>query len=215
MIGRVQYISQSNAQGDHLDHIQRIVESGGDWVQLRVKDRSEAEVKELAIQAKELCSKTGTQLIINDFPHIAAEVKADGVHLGKNDLAPKLAREMVGPDMIIGGTANTFEDIEYLADQGVNYIGLGPFRFTTTKKNLSPVLGHEGYRNLISQARDRGIHIPIIAIGGILLEDVPELMKTGIHGIALSGLITHAESPSALISQLQTLTQDETVGNRR
>ena len=136
-------------------------------------------------------------LIINDNPALVHAIGADGVHLGKTDMAPTEARRLLGPDFIIGGTANTFADIEQLTAAGVNYIGLGPFRFTTTKQNLSPILGLAGYQALLAQVRAAGLAVPIVGIGGIVLADVPALLATGLHGVAVSGAITHAADPVA------------------
>ncbi|MGL4805757.1 MAG: thiamine phosphate synthase [Bacteroidales bacterium] len=133
-----------------------------------------------------MCKSMGTTFIINDDPELANEVCADGVHLGKNDMPVAEARRLMGNNTIIGGTANTFEDIERLVSEGVNYIGLGPYRFTKTKDKLSPVLGIEGYRTILAKCKEAGINTPIIAIGGITLEDIPELMKAGAHGVAMS-----------------------------
>jgi len=101
-------------------------------------------------------------------------------------------------DFLIGATTNTFEDIRQAARSGASYIGLGPFRFTQTKKRLSPILGLEGYRRIISQCEEAGIHLPIYAIGGIELEDIPDLMKAGVHGIAISGSIIRADNPAEM-----------------
>ena len=88
---------------------------------------------------------------------------------------------------LVGATANTFEDILKADREGASYIGLGPYRYTETKKNLSPILGLEGYRKIIGQCREAGLEIPIFAIGGIEFEDIAPLMETGIEGIAVSG----------------------------
>ena len=117
------------------------------------------------------------------------------VHLGKNDMPVDEARKMLGRGRIIGGTANTFADVERLSRQGADYIGCGPFRFTTTKKNLSPVLGLEGYRDITAQMKAHDIQLPIVAIGGILHRDIPAIMQTGVTGIAVSGAILNAENP--------------------
>ena len=130
---------------------------------------------------------------------------ADGVHLGKNDMPVDKAREMAGNGFIIGGTANTFEDISRLAAQGADYIGCGPFRFTTTKKNLAPVLGSEGYRRLVAGMKAGGIALPIVAIGGICLADIPEILSTGVSGIALSGSILRAADPVAEMRKIAAL----------
>ena len=120
---------------------------------------------------------------------------ADGVHLGKLDMPVAEARRILGPDRIIGATANTFDDIARAAAAGVDYIGLGPFRFTQTKSNLSPILGLEGYRSLLTQCRRAGITLPVVAIGGITAADIADLCATGIRGIALSGALLTADDP--------------------
>ena len=97
---------------------------------------------------------------------------------------------------IIGGTANTFDDIRRLAEQGADYIGCGPYRFTTTKQKLSPVLGLEGYGRLLQQMREAQIHVPLVAIGGITEADIPALLQTGVQGIALSGSILRDDNPA-------------------
>jgi thiamine-phosphate pyrophosphorylase len=160
-----------------------------------MKETSLADVETVALQAKSLCDIYGAALYINDHVETGMKVKATGVHLGKLDMSPSEARTLAGDGYIIGGTANTWEDILELYRQGVDYIGLGPFRFTATKKNLSPVLGMEGYRNIIRLCRKNEINLPIVAVGGITLSDIPELMSTGISGIALSSAILNAEDP--------------------
>ena len=111
--------------------------------------------------------ENATTFILNDRVELAALIGADGVHLGKNDMSPMEARSILGPQAIIGGTANTFDDILRLIDESVDYIGLGPFRFTSTKKNLSPVLGIEGYAHIFQLCKEHNINIPIVAIGGL------------------------------------------------
>ena len=115
------------------------------------------------------------------------------------------ARQILGKNFIIGGTANTFEDVRMHAEAGADYIGCGPFRFTTTKKNLSPVLGLEGYTDIVSKMKAEGINLPIVAIGGITKEDIPSLMKTGITGIAISGSVLRAENPIEEMKEIITI----------
>ena len=191
MISQLHYITQENEALSHLDCVKQACLNGADWIQLRIKNEPTSKVMELAKEAKDICSDYNTKLIINDYPEIALETNADGIHLGKKDMLPSEARKIIG-DKIIGGTANSTEDILFLIEQGIDYIGLGPFRFTSTKENLSPVLGLDGYQTIIETLkRDREDIPPIIAIGGIVLEDIHDLMLTGVHGVAISGTITN------------------------
>lgn len=187
MIPKLHYISQGNTPTEHLENIQKACTSGAELVQLRLKNVTEKEVLNAANKAREITSHFQTRLIINDYYKVAKQVKADGVHLGKQDADPTLVRTTLERWQIIGGTANTYDDCKNLIDKKVDYIGLGPFRFTKTKANLSPVLGYNGYLTIIEELQTA---IPIIAIGGITLTDVPELINTGIHGIAASEEIT-------------------------
>lgn len=193
--GNLQFISHKNEHYGYLDGIALALEGGCKWIQLRMKGCPESEVLQTAAKAKELCRKHSAILIIDDYAEIALEV-ADGVHLGKNDMPVSKARNLLGNNFIIGGTANTIDDVRKLYAEGADYIGCGPFRFTTTKEKLSPVLGLDGYRDIIRQMREESIGIPLVAIGGILLEDVGDIMKTGVNGIAVSGAILNANDPA-------------------
>ena len=194
VIDKIHYISQAPEKGSHLTAIEKVLRSGGKWIQLRVKEQEENIVLDLAIAAKKLCAQYGAKLIVNDYPWIALKSGADGVHLGLDDMPVPEARTILGKSKCIGGTANTFGDILGRAAEGVDYIGLGPYRFTNTKKNLSPVLGLEGYVSILEQIQKAGIHTPMIAIGGIELEDIRPLLASGLHGIAVSGLLTRNDN---------------------
>jgi len=201
-ISNLQFITQETHGLSHSEVCKKAIESGIDWVQLRMKDVSDEVYISEAKKCKAICEKNNATLILNDRVDIAIEVDADGVHLGKNDCSPSEARNLLGVDKIIGGTANTFEDIEYLLDQGVDYIGLGPFRFTETKKNLSPVLGLDGYEDVVKKCKQAGIDTPMVAIGGIELTDIEAIRTTEIYGIALSGLIAKSEDMNNTIKQI-------------
>lgn len=209
MIDKLHYISQNPVNGTHLNAIKEVLEAGGKWIQLRIKDQPEADILEFALQANAMCADFDAKLIVNDYPIIAAQSGAYGLHLGLTDMPIREARAIVGDKMIIGGTANTFEHIVQRVADGADYIGLGPFRFTSTKQNLSPIIGLDGYERLMNQIVQAGIRIPIIAIGGIEEQHVSSLMKTGIYGVAVSGALTNradlSEQISSLYHELQTL----------
>lgn len=167
------------------------------WVQLRHKDASIAQLLTEGGRIAELCHKHEALFIIDDHVELVNELGADGVHLGKNDMPVDEARRQLGPSVIIGATANTFADIEAAAKAGADYIGLGPFRFTSTKKNLSPVLGTHGYTDILARCRQAGIELPVVAIGGITDGDIPAILSTGVAGIALSSSVLGAANPAA------------------
>ena len=203
----IQFISHSNERCSYLDGIRLALEGGCKWVQLRMKDAPDEQVTRLGVQARGLCDRYGAKLILDDRVELVAKTSADGVHLGKNDMPIAQAREILGPGKIIGGTANTFEDIVAHWKAGADYIGCGPFRFTTTKKNLSPILGLEGYRDIVARMKDAGITLPLVAIGGITAEDIPAILETGVDGIAVSGTVLRAEDPAAEMAKLIELTK--------
>lgn len=198
----IQFISHYTDKIGYLDSIRLALEGGCRWVQLRVKNATINELRPMALEAQRMCREAGATFIIDDQVALVKEIGADGVHLGKNDMPVAEARKVLGPNFIIGGTANTFDDVRMHYEAGANYIGCGPFRFTTTKEKLSPVLGLEGYRSIVSQMREEGIILPIVAIGGITADDIPDIMKTGVTGIALSGTVLRAEDP---IQEMQRL----------
>jgi thiamine-phosphate pyrophosphorylase len=192
-----------DASIDHLQQIESACRAGIRWIQLRMKQASDEEVRETALAAKRICSDHACTLIIDDRVEVAAAVGAEGVHLGKEDMTVSEARRLLGAGKIIGGTANVVEDILEHYRQGADYIGLGPYRYTTTKKKLSPILGLEGYRQIIDRLRAEQMAIPVIAIGGIGVEDVAPLLDTGLAGVAFSGMLVHAADPKVLVKALE------------
>ncbi|QRR00779.1 thiamine phosphate synthase [Dyadobacter sandarakinus] len=203
VIGRLQFISQETEEMSHLDSIRLALEAGCRWIQLRIKGRTEEEILAMAREAIQLCDRFGARLIINDHPRVARTVQAYGLHLGLTDMPIPEARSLVSRKMIIGGTANTWEDIQSRIAEGADYIGLGPFRFTRTKQNLSPILGTDGYARLMQQMTENRFQTPIIAIGGVTPEDIDVLRQTGIYGVALSSALIGAADPKATVSQIQ------------
>ncbi len=209
-----QYISHFTPTIGYVEGIRMALEGGCKWIQLRMKDASAEEVLVNAEEALHLCRQYGAKFILDDHVELVERAGADGVHLGKNDMPVDEARKILGNGKIIGGTANTIEDIVRLHKQGADYIGCGPFRFTTTKKKLSPVLGLEGYKSIVQNMRDKGIDLPIVAIGGITVADIPAIMATGVTGIALSGAILGAADPVAMTEDiLKTLEPFEKQGS--
>lgn len=206
----LQFITHPSPRFSITEEVKMVIEGGCRWVQLRLKDLSDDEIRPIAEEIIPLCKDTETFLILDDRVELANELRVHGVHLGKQDMSVNDARELLGPHAIIGATANTIDDIIALKGIDVDYIGLGPFRFTETKKRLSPVLGLDGYRSIIAAKHNAGIELPVVAIGGITLEDVPSIMSTGIDGIAMSGAIISADNPVEYTQQvIETILQSK------
>ncbi|MBO8473371.1 MAG: thiamine phosphate synthase [Bacteroidetes bacterium] len=192
---KVQFISHHTEKYSYADSVRLALKGGCKWIQLRMKDASEDEILETASQVRKMCDRYEAVFILDDHVRLVEKTGADGVHLGKNDMPVDEARRLLGNGKIIGGTANTLDDIIMHCSRGADYIGCGPFRFTTTKKNLAPVLGLEGYKEIMEGLGKAGIKIPVAAIGGITVEDIPAIMATGINGIAISGSVLKADDP--------------------
>ena len=190
----LQFITHHTDCYDEIAGTRAVLEGGCRWVQLRMKDSPVEEVLRIGREIGKLCREHDAKFILDDHVKLVRELNADGVHLGKHDMPVSEARRILGREYLIGATANTFEDIERGAGQGADYIGLGPFRFTQTKRNLSPVLGIEGYRTIMERCRNAGITLPVVAIGGITAADVEDILTAGVTGIALSGALLQAES---------------------
>ena len=203
----VQFITHHTDRYSYIDSATLALKGGCKWVQLRMKDADKELIYNTALQIKALCREYNATFIIDDHVDIAKSVGADGVHLGKLDMPIAEARQLLGNKFLIGGTANTFQDVKNHYESGADYIGCGPLRYTTTKSNLSPILGYDGYKKIIEQMRDAQINIPIVAIGGIIESDIPHLMQIGLNGIALCGTILRAENPINEMNNIIKLTE--------
>ncbi len=195
-ISSLQYITCGKTAQDIEREVRSVLNGGIDWIQLRMKEATNKELLEVAKRVRELCYSYNATFIVNDNPQVALESKADGVHLGKGDMPTSVVREIYGNKIIIGRTANSVRDIEILSKQKIDYIGLGPYKFTTTKENLSDILGIEGYISTFSALKSMDIAPPFtVAIGGIELSDIAQLASIGgIDGVAVSGSISRSDN---------------------
>ncbi|MCK8520852.1 thiamine phosphate synthase [Aquimarina sp. D1M17] len=199
---RLQYISQGNTPQEHLQKIEEVCRAGGKWIQLRLKNTDAATSLTTALKCREICDRYEALLIVNDQVSVAKAAMADGVHLGLNDMSLVEARNILGDNFIIGGTANTLEDCLDHAENGADYVGLGPFRFTSTKKKLSPILGLEGYTEILSEFNQYKGKVPVVAIGGIGIRDIEGLKATGVSGVAVSSMLSE---PKGLKEKIENI----------
>ncbi len=213
-IQKLQYITQAKTPELILKEVNEVLDAGVLWLQLRIKDKSIDYLK-IAEVVQKITQQYKATLIINDRVDVAKQINADGVHLGLTDTPIPEARIILGENKIIGGTANTLADAKNVELFKADYIGLGPYQHTTTKSNLSPVLGLKGYQDIIPKTKTYGwdilsFNIPIIAIGGLQLNDI-DLLKsqTGIFGIAVSSLIYNAKHKKSVVQKILQLLDEK------
>jgi len=200
----LQFITNPSDRYTIAQEVKMVIDGGCKWVQLRMKDASYDELKATAEDIIPICKEAGVILVVDDNVALVKELRVHGVHLGKEDMDPQKAREMLGPHAIIGVTANTADDIMSMRGIDVDYIGLGPFRYTSTKKRLAPVIGLDGYRSIMQEVKSKGNKLPVVAIGGITIDDVEAVMDTGVQGLAMSGAIINADSPAGYVDRVLT-----------
>ncbi len=188
----LQYITNTDSPRPVVDQIRAVLDGGCRWIQIRMKDATDLEIRNVVETVMPWCLELDSFLILDDRVELAKELQVGGVHLGKMDMRPSEARVLLGAGAVIGVTANTIDDIRAVRNLDVDYVGVGPYADTKTKKNLAPILGLEGIRSIVTEMRQEEIELPTVAIGGIQLTDVAPLMEAGVNGIAVSGAIAFA-----------------------
>ncbi len=191
-IGKLHVLTDTVLQSrfSHSKLAMLAIKGGADTIQYRQKKGSTREMIRIATQMKQVCSEYGVPLIVNDRVDVAMAAKADGVHLGQDDYPIPQARELLGQEMIIGGSASNMEEVEKCFIDGADYVGFGPVYSTTSKEDAGSVKGLAGLAEVV-----KAIDVPIIAIGGIGLENVSEVLQTGVHGIAVISSVCCQEDP--------------------
>jgi thiamine-phosphate diphosphorylase len=182
----VMCLTQDGTGIPHAEQAARLCAAGARWIQLRMKEAPRALWLEEAGAAARACHASGALLIVNDSVEIALASGADGAHIGGSDGAWAEARRALGPHHILGGTVNTpAEGRRAVACASLDYAGVGPFRFTSTKRRLAPVLGWDGVRRLVAELGE----IPAWVIGGVTPGDLAALREAGAAGVAVSSSI--------------------------
>lgn len=189
----LQFITNTDCKVPVHEQVLAVIEGGCKWVQIRMKDAPDDDIRRVVEIIKPKCIEKEVFLIINDRVELAKELNVGGVHLGKEDMPPSKARMILGPAAVIGVTANTFADIIAVSALDIDYYGIGPYKNTTTKKNLAPILGLEGIRKICYEMAEKNIEIPHVAVGGIEYDDILPLLEAGVNGVAVSGAIANAK----------------------
>ena len=204
----LQFITNENSSVSPSQQVLEVIDGGCRWIQIRLKDASDEEIRKLFFEIREKAKETLSTIIINDRVELAKSLGADGVagvHLGMDDMPASEARALMGPEAIIGVTAHSFEEADSFRGLDVDYIGVGPYSYTETKKNLAPILGLEGISEIMRRVKESDLSLPIVAVGGIRKEDVKGLLDAGVNGIAVSGAIANSDNLAGATSELLSL----------
>lgn len=194
--GHLMFITQEQSQHSLQEQLESYVEGGGRLLQIRLKGKSKEEYRRVVKHVVDVMDTLGGSVVVNDDWEIARETGAWGVHIGQQDGDPFKVRTAVGEEIAIGVTVNTLSQLVALKDAPIDYVGLGPLRFTRTKDRLAPLLGIDGVRQVVVGARNAGVTHPIFVIGGVENIDVVPLFELGVHGVAVSASIASASDPA-------------------
>ena len=192
-IEKLQFITHDIPQHSHIEQVRLACEAGAKWIQYRCLTKNDEELLADINIIGEICDDWGATLIVTDHIHLKGKGDIQGFHIEDINADFVALRKLIGEEYTLGGSANTLENLIRLANEGADYAGFGPFSITTTKPNNSPMLGYKGYAYAVEQLRLKEINLPILAVGGVNLIDIPSLMETGIYGIAASSAINQAD----------------------
>ena len=184
----------------HVELTELAIAGGADTVQFRQKGGATREMIRAAEQMQALCKRSGVTFVVNDRVDVAIASHADGVHLGQDDFPIPLARKLLGAGAIIGGSASSLEEARKCLLEGADYVGFGPVYATTSKEDAAPA-GGLGLLKQIVEA----IPLPIIAIGGITRDNMPPVIRAGVHGIAVISAVCCQEDPKEAAKCLRDL----------
>jgi thiamine-phosphate pyrophosphorylase len=182
------------APADRIATAMKLIAGGADLLQLRAKGCETAKIRDVAKEILPICRATGVPFIINDFPELAAELDADGVHIGQDDGPLTAARETVGPGKIIGRSTHSLMQARAALDEGFDYIGFGPLFPTPTKLGRPGI----GLADVATMQSEVGVKIPAFCIGGIKRANLPEVLESGARRVVIvSDLLTAEDVESA------------------
>ena len=183
----------------HTFLAEEALKGGATVIQLRDKEKSARELYEIGVKLREITKKYGALFIVNDRLDIALAVGADGVHLGMNDLPISVARRIAGDNFIIGASASSPEEAVLAEKEGANYIGAGSVFETSSKEDVR-VIGLEGLRAIV-----KATSLPVVAIGGINRDNVRDVMRTGVKGVAVISAVVSKEDVRSAAEELKKL----------
>ncbi len=196
-ISKFHYLTQDLPNRSHVEQTQIACQAGANWIQYRCFSKEDDALIEELHQIASICDDWGSTLVLTDHYHLLDKVDAQGVHIENMQADLGSIREQISDEKTLGASANSIEDIQRIYSSGfADYIGCGPFGVTATKPNNHPLLGIRGYEHIVTEMRKLNIDIPVLAVGGIKIEDTESILATGIYGIAVSGGVNRTADPA-------------------
>jgi len=192
-IEQFHYLTDDIPHLTHIEQVQLACEAGAKWIQYRCLSKADDELLAEINAIAEICDDWGTTLIVTNHIHLNGKADIQGFHIEDVDADFAALRKQVGDDITLGGSANTLEGLIRIAKDGADYANLGPFAATENKPNSYPLITVENYKSITDELKKSGVSFPVLAVAGIKIYDVEELMQTGIYGIAVSGAISFAD----------------------
>jgi thiamine-phosphate pyrophosphorylase len=192
-IEKLHFITHDIPQHTHIEQAQIACSAGAKWIQYRCLTKTDEQLLEDIHAIADICDDWGATLIVTDHVHLNGKADIQGFHIENMEADFEKLREQLGEAVTIGGSANTLENLIRIAGESVDYAGFGPFYNTITKPNDYPLLALTDYQKAVSELKQLGIDLPILAVGGVTKNDIDPLMATGIFGIAVSAAINQAE----------------------
>lgn len=193
-IEKLHFITHDLPQSSHVEQVQVACEAGAKWIQYRCLSKADDELLADINLIAEICDDWGATLIVANHIHLKGKADIQGFHIEDMDADFIALRKQIGEEFTLGGSANTIDQLIKLANDGADYAGFGPFNITSTKPNDYPLVKTDEYNNAVQILKSANIDLPVLAVGGVTLADVPTLMATGIFGIAASSAINQAEN---------------------
>lgn len=187
----------------HLDVARAALAGGASVIQFREKNRDRSDRESIAMRMCRLAHEAGAVLIVNDDSELAARIGADGVHVGQGDAPAEAARCAVGPGAIVGLSATSVDEATAADPEVLDYIGLGPIFATPSKDDAAPSIGLEGVRAVARLAR-----VPIVAIGGVTMDSVKDVIAAGADGVAVISAVAQAPDMTGATRKLGRLIRE-------
>lgn len=201
-ISKFHYLTQDLPHRTHIEQTEIACKAGANWIQYRCFSKDDEDLIQEINQVASICDDWGATLILTDHYYLLNQVDAQGVHIEDMHANFAAIRELISDEKTLGASANTLADIQRIYASGVvDYAGCGPFSVTKTKPNDYPLLGIDGYKKIADKMTELEINLPLIAVGGINLEDTEALLNTRIYGIAVSAAVNSSDLPGKMIRE--------------